>query len=227
MAAILLFTTIRGFSKGLIRTLFSCLTIFLALLITSQLHHFVGKGLVEFTNMSDSIQSQISNTLKVDPETEDEVVRTDQTKIIEGMNLPAGIKKGLTENNNADIYKAFEANGFYDYISKYLTSIIMNAISFMITMAATIIALRLILRMLDFLAELPILNGINRVGGLLFGAAQGLAVIWVFFIIVTIFGATTFGQDTYRAINDSTILSVLYNNNLLLAVITSMSSLLF
>lgn len=177
--------------------------------------------------MEKNIQQHISDTIKVDPEVEGEVVRTEQTKIIDGMNLPAGIKKGLTENNNADIYKAFNVNGFYDYISRYLTSLVMNAIAFIITLIATIISLRLLLKMLDFLTELPILNGINRVGGLLLGAAQGLAAVWIFFIIVTIFGATPFGQETYKSINDSAILSVIYNNNLLLTVITSMSTLLF
>jgi len=203
------------------------MTIFLALFITSHVHHYVGKALVELTSIDDTIQKQITNALSVDPDKEKEVVRSDQMKFIDHLNLPDGIKKGLTENNNVDIYEAFGVNGFYDYISKYLTGIAMNAISFVITLLLTIVLSKLLLRVLDFLTELPILHGINRIGGLLLGAAQGLAVIWIFFIIITIFGSTTMGQSAYNSINDSAFLSLLYNNNYLLVVITSMSALLF
>ena len=219
--------TFNGWKRGLIRSVFFFGTTILALLLSSQCYQFVGKGINEYTSWDTEIKKSIENSLQWKGQEEQELKRVEQTEKIEELNLPKSIKEGLIENNNYDIYEALEATGFYDYVSSYLTKMVINAIAFIITFLGTGIIIRILFKVLDFITEIPILREINTIGGLLLGAIEALIGIWLFFLIITILGSTSFGMTMYGYINDSILLTYLYNNNILLLVITNMSKVLF
>jgi len=79
---------------------------------------------------------------------------------------------------------------------------------------------------LDLISKLPLLNGVNKTAGLLAGLLHGLVIVWVFFLIITVFGGTKIGQQALEMIGESEILSFIYNNNLLLKFITSATKML-
>ena len=219
--------TANGYRKGLLKSVLFCGTTILALIITSQCYQFVGKALDEYTNIGETIQTSIQESLEIKTEETTKVKRTEQTKKIEALNLPQGIKDALIENNNLDIYNALNVDSFYEYIASYLSKLAINAIAYFITFILSGILIGLLLRVLDFITEMPILKEINKVGGLLLGAIEALIGIWIFFLVVTMFGSTPFGQTMYGYISDSVVLSFLYDNNIILNFITNMSKLLF
>ena len=219
--------TANGFRKGLLRSVLFFGTTILALILTSGCYQFVGKGIKEYTGISEKIEQSIEDSLKIKTEEQQNVKRVEQTKKIEEMNLPEGIKNALIENNNKDIYEALGVAGFYEYIASYLANMVVNGIAYFITFILSGIIIHLLLRVLDFITEIPILKEINQIGGLLLGAIEGIIGIWIFFLIVTLFGSTTFGETMYAYINDSVLLTYLYNNNIILMFITNMSKLLF
>ena len=125
------FVTLNGWKKGLIRGIFFFGTTMFAMFLSSQCYQFVGKGINEYTSWNTEIKKSIETSLQLQGKEDAELKRVDQTKKIEELNLPESIKKGLIENNNYDIYKAFEATGFYDYVASYLTELVINAIAFL------------------------------------------------------------------------------------------------
>ena len=81
--------------------------------------------------------------------------------------------------------------------------------------------------MLDMMSRIPVVNGLNKIGGFIFGLLNGVVYLWIACIIITIFSATAWGQYIFAQINDSVILSFIYNNNYLLELLANMGKVLF
>lgn len=224
-----LISIINGYKVGLVRGIFFCGTSLLSLLFASQCYPLIGKGLNEYTDLNYKIEGSIEKSLELQPigEEEGKIKRAEQTKKIQEMKLPQKLKDSLIENNNTEIYDALKVSGFYHYIARYLSKLVINCISFFLTFFIGCILIRFLLKILDFLTEVPILHGLNCVGGMILGAVEALIGIWLFFLVVTIVGSTEFGQAMYQYIDDNVWLSLLYNNNYLLILLTNMSKLLF
>ncbi len=217
----------RGWQKGLLKSVLFCGTTIIALLISSYSYSFVAKGLREHTELNQTLVSSIENSLEIQVDKKTKIKRVDQVKVIEEMNLPKGIKDALIENNNLDIYSALGVQNFYAYIANYISNMIVNGIAYFLSFVLSGILIRICFRVLDFITSIPIIREVDKVGGMLLGGIQGIVGIWIFFLIITMFGSTKFGEQMYTYINASPILTYLYDNNIILNVITSMSKLLF
>ena len=80
--------------------------------------------------------------------------------------------------------------------------------------------------MLNGLMELPILRGMNRLGGAIFGFCNSIMTIWLLFIVLTACSATTWGTQIMAQINDSQILTMMYDHNYLMNIIENISYIL-
>ena len=76
-------------------------------------------------------------------------------------------------------------------------------------------------------AELPLLKGVNRVLGLLVGTAQGICVVWILFLILTVMGGTDAGSRILILISQDKVLSVFYDTNIFLKLLMGMFGNLF
>jgi hypothetical protein len=91
------------------------------------------------------------------------------------------------------------------------------------TFIIILILLWIICIALDIVSKLPLLNQLNKTAGLAAGLIHGLAVVWLFFILITMFQSTELGQKAMGMIGESQALSLIYNNNFLLQFITSVT----
>lgn len=221
--AILLVNALIGMKAGFIKTAFSLLSMIVAVILTVWLSPVVNnvmKGNEKFYN---TISSKVEAML---PFAEEEADANEQISLIEGLHLPQSIKDSLIENNNTEVYKELAIGSFKDYVSSYLTGVIINALSFIATFVVILILLWVICIALDIVSKLPLLNQVNKTAGLVAGLVHGLVVVWIFFILLTVFGSTGFGQKAMEMIGESEILSIIYNNNFLLRFITSVAKML-
>ena len=150
-----------------------------------------------------------------------------QMEAIEQLPFPDGIKDGLIENNNREIYDALGVDRFAQYVANYVAILVINVMSYVIVFVVAYVVLKIIEWMLEELAELPVLDGMNRVGGLILGIINGFVGIWVLYIIFTLFCTTEWGLAALRQINESRILSFVYNHNYLLEIIKNIGKILF
>lgn len=72
--------------------------------------------------------------------------------------------------------------------------------------------------MLDAAAHLPVLKETNRKLGAAAGAIKGIVVLWLAFYLISLFGSSEQGAAA-GYIDDSIVLSFLYQNNILLVII--------
>jgi uncharacterized membrane protein required for colicin V production len=216
--ALLLGNALIGMKVGMIKTVFSLFSLIVSLVLTVYISPVVN----DFMRGNETFYGNITEKVeKFLPFEEEEAKVSEQVSAIEGLPLPQSIKDTLIENNNKEIYKVLSVTNFREYVSNYLAGIIVNALAFIVTFFVILIGLWVLSIALNIVSKLPLLNQINKTAGLLAGLVHGLVVVWIFFILITVFGGTELGQKALGMISESQILNMLYNNNLLLGFITS------
>lgn len=144
-----------------------------------------------------------------------------QIKAIEMAELPEVFKSLLSDNNNDVIYEKLGVKTFAEYVGEFLSKLIIHIVAFLCTFLLVTIVLRAIIFALDIVSELPVLGFFNRLAGGVVGAAGGLTIIWLFFVVITLLYVTAFGREIYQVIQENTILNMLYENNPLMKLATN------
>jgi uncharacterized membrane protein required for colicin V production len=108
-----------------------------------------------------------------------------QNALIEGLALPAFLIGILQSGNNPVLHELFKAANIAEYIYAYLTVIFINMLSIISAFIIISIILRALLRSLNIVTRLPIVNTLNRFGGIAAGAVQGLLVTWIAGLVIT------------------------------------------
>ncbi|MGB4661632.1 MAG: CvpA family protein, partial [Mobilitalea sp.] len=210
---------------GFVKKVFSLCFMIVAVILTIWINPYVNDFMRGNDQISGSISTKVETVFHLENEKEADV--SVQTEQIEGLSLPQSIKDSLVKNNTADVYEALSINSFKEYVTTYLSGIIINALAFIITFLVILIALWIVSIALDLISKLPLINQINKTAGLLAGIVHGLVIIWLFCILVTVFGGTEFGQKALQMIGESQLLSFIYNNNFLLQFVTGATKMFF
>ena len=121
-----------------------------------------------------------------------EIPRDTQIAAIEGADIPGVFKALLLNNNNSETYDELGVDNFIQYISAYATRLIINILSFILTFVVITVVMRAVIFALDIVANLPVLGFFNRLGGALLGAAGGLIIVWILFMLITMLYTTSF-----------------------------------
>lgn len=170
---------------------------------------------------SEDVVEEITNeAMKADP------AKVQQVNIINKMKVPEFIKTALMDNNHDDTRKSLGVTGFYEYISTYISYMIINAMAFVLSFALLLIIFAIVSIISAVVVHIPIIGGINRLGGMLFGFFEALLIVWVFFVIVAIIPDTPIGNWFFSQIDDSRILTILYEKNIFMRVVTGLNNLL-
>ncbi|MDO4298767.1 MAG: CvpA family protein [Lachnospiraceae bacterium] len=142
-----------------------------------------------------------------------------QESVIENLPLPESMKKQLLKYNNQEGYRNLKASTFQDYIVNYVASAILNILSFILAIVLVQIILWLVIRTLDLLAHVPGISFVNRLAGGALGLLQGLFVLWLFFLVLSMCSATEPGLKILSMVQESEILTALYNSNLFVQIV--------
>ncbi len=216
---LLIMMGMHGYRKGFIRKTFSLLAMVLSIALVSMVSPYISDFIQYNTSIYDSLKETCAGILYTGEGSFDNTTQAGQEQLIGSSYLPASVKERLVSENTASVYQMLGATGFNDYVGGYIAKMIINAISFIVAFLVVFIALRIVIRVLDLFAKLPILNGINRTAGMAMGVVQALLIIWIGFVVITIFSNQEIGRICYQYINDSAFLSALYNYNILMRFI--------
>lgn len=224
----------RGRRVGFIKTVFSIFSIVIAIVIAATVSPYISKSLCSNERFYNFVNEKVDDFIKIDKNKAEESNNQDKLSVgeqvdsINQLSIPKAFKTKLIENkNNLEVYKALKVKDFQSYVSSYVTTLIINAVSFILSYLAAMILLFILCSALNIISKLPVINGLNKTAGLLVGIFEGLLVIWLLCIVLTIFSSTNIAQSLYQLINESQILSSLYNNNLLLQCIMNITKVLF
>ena len=217
--------TLSGWSRGFVRV-FAGMFFFLAsTVLVYYATPYISDFIKENTPIYQAAEENCREMLKGGEGQENSGL--EQKKFIEGLGLPEALEKQLLGGSDSGSSVDRAVEGVSDYLAEYMAGLILNILTFVVTLAAVNLVLRMTVLTLDNLAKLPVLNSINKAFGMVLGAAQGLLVVWVAFLVITAFGNTDAGRKLLEMIHESPILDFLYNINIFLKIMLRMMAEMF
>ena len=217
--------TLSGWSRGFVRV-FAGMFFFLAsTVLVYYATPYISDFIKENTPIYQAVEENCREMLKGGEGQENSGL--EQKKFIEGLGLPEALEKQLLGGSDSGSSVDRAVEGVSDYLAEYMAGLILNILTFVVTLALVNLVLRMTVLTLDNLAKLPVLNSINKAFGMVLGAAQGLLVVWVAFLVITAFGNTDAGRKLLEMIHESPILDFLYNINIFLKIMLRMMAEMF
>jgi uncharacterized membrane protein required for colicin V production len=116
--------------------------------------------------------------------------------------MPNFIRHALTEG----IENTTEA------VAASLTEMAINILCFLAVFIIVKFGLKLIVKLLNGVANLPLLSFFNKVGGLAVGAFNGVLIVYILLAIASVFMT----DRLYGLVEASTYAKMMYNNNIIL-----------
>ncbi len=216
-------SALRGYQKGFVKSLASLASIFLSLVLVNLANPYVTDFLKEHTPVYTYIEEKCGETfsaaLQNNAATEAGAALL-QDEVIESLPLPDVLKNMLRQSNTPEYYAEQAIRSFSEYVPKYMANLILTIVSFVCTWILVIVFVWLAVKALDLVANLPVIKGINQVLGLLVGLVQGLIIVWIGFLVITVFSHADTGRQLMSMISENPFLETLYNTNILLDILT-------
>lgn len=147
-------------------------------------------------------------------------IQTQGNAIIDNITwLPGFLTEQIKNNNNTAMYEFLGVGTIQEYISTYITNIIISLIAILITWFLLKVVLITILRILGGMIEhLPVISSFNRAGGFVFGLTKGLLTLSVIGLIIPMMLALPVFQSISQSIQASLVTKWLYDNNFILLI---------
>ncbi len=182
---------IFGYKKGFVRSIVGILSLAASIVLAWLLYPVVADLLVAFgveSALVESIQATLSTYMGGGAELE---------------TLPEAIRSAAEQGRDGMILGAAEA----------VAQIVLNIIAFLAVLLLSRIAIWIGIRVLNILANLPVIGFFNRTAGLLLGAVQGVIVVYI--ILTVIYAAAPLRESTAvsTAIQGSALTASMYENN--------------
>lgn len=199
---------IHGYRKGFIRMAYSLVAIMLSIALVSIITPYVKEALLNNTTLYEKLTDKCTEALEKRESKEAEesngIMKSGDKKPL----LPSAvdtISNSLIKDKL--VHKAKQAAG------ASIAMWILCVISYVGSMIAVWVIMNFIEGALDLVSRLPVIHGMNQLMGTVTGAIEGLLVFWLLCIILTAFCLEEFCRPIFEMIQESQILSFLYENN--------------
>lgn len=215
--AVLVLCVFNGIQRGMIRAAFALVSVILTLILGFILNPYVTEFLKEETPVYEVIQVKCEESISqaLEEQLEQKINEEQQNQFIETLSMPDNLKKMLIKNNNTEGYRHLLAESFGEYLSHSIAQLAVGAISLIITFLFISILMNITGGLLQGIFSLPILSLVNRAGGGVLGAVQGVFVVWVIFLVITLFWDAQWAQTAAEMLEENSVTAYLYDNNLL------------
>lgn len=228
ITALFLVFIINGWHKGFLKIIISFAGTVVILIAVVALSPKVSRYVTENTEIYEKTRykvisvflDKLSNADDKIQSGEDDISDNAKNSFLEDLNLPEIMKSDLIEKNASEMYQALLTTVFRDYISVYITKLIINAGSFVGVYITLSVFLWFIVKSSDIVSKIPVIKGFNKILGGLTGAAEAIIIVWIFFFVIIMFLGNEIGGKLLKDVQASDILTYLFNNNLLFRFIS-------
>lgn len=211
---IILFSTVWGFNRGILRMIIPLASIIISILIayytTAPIVKLVTNNSFAYSTIEEKVKKSIPNpSQKID-------TKDLQNKYIEEANYPAIIKEALINGNTKENYEKLGVDSFSDYLSKTISSLVTKAMVSVGIFVIAFIIVRIICRVLKIANNLPIIHGVSSVLGAILGLAIGIIIAGIVVIVYGLLTADLSGFEALNSLFSNKVINETLNNNLFL-----------
>ena len=215
VCAIILFCAIRGWNRGLLRILYSLISIVLLIGLISYATPYISSYIKNNTGVYTALEQRCTQAIRNSGQ--EKVSDTvDNGTSVAGVSLPEQVTSYITDSGN----NLLDQVGVYDALGKKMADWILAGISYFVALLIAGIIVSMIGRSLRIVNRIPVLRGVNRTLGIFAGAFQGLILVWLLFMLLSLFAGTEEGKMCIEQIDQSGILRYLYYNNVPSRILT-------
>lgn len=205
-----------AYFKGFVKTFFGFVSTILAIALACMFCKTLATYIKDNTEIDDFIMKSIvsingESSGDTNEESEPTVEDSENTSI----SIAESIPNTLNEMFGLDEMKEEATTNIVNKI----TDIAINILSWLIIYAVTRIVLLILTLIFDGIMSLPILKTINNLAGLALGAIMGIFRVYFILAIVYFVSNIVNIAGVVNAISMSTVVSQMYNNNLLINLI--------
>lgn len=218
---VVVISAIIAFKKGFVKTFFDFISTFIAIVLAFSLCNFGVQLIKENTTIDEWLEEALNKSLNVSEEKNEEYVLEKDYTTSDNAN-----NNFLTETLENLPQNIKEIVGLEEYKENAKISIIENSIEIILKILSWIIIYvlaRLILWLLclifNGIMSIPFLKQINNMAGLVLGAVVGLFRIYIFLAFVSFLTSVVTMDSFMELIKNSMIISVMYENNILISLI--------
>lgn len=213
LIAVLVLNVIIGYRKGLSSIIFGFLCTFVATIIALIFFRPIGNLVIDKTPADEFFSDGIYRMFDSQDVQDGQLINKDETKMSDQ----------IVELINNFINEALEktADSALTYTSVKLSHLIIYLLTFIVIIVVLRILFGLFEDLVDILVRLPILKQLNNSGGIIVGVIKGFLIIYVVFAAFAAFSPVIANLGILNMIQSSKIGSVLYNDNLLLKIISN------
>lgn len=201
---------ITGIKKGLTGSIIKLVSFIVALVLAFMLYKPVAAAITKNTQIDENIQNTIIQTFSKEKEETPGDSSQEQnmpTKFVQDIN-------SKIENETTDA-----RNKIVEETAKTTTTTIINIGSGIIVFIVARILLVIVSLFAKTITNLPIISQIDKIGGLAYGAVEGMLVIYIVLGLISLTSLIWANNSVVTAVTKSTIASILYNNNIILNIL--------
>ena len=211
----MLFFVIIGYKKGLIKELITLAGSIMALLMAFVIYPAIN-SILKVTALYTIIYTGVFE--KVQNINFGKGLQSQGNAIIENITwLPKVLTEQIRDNNNSAMYEVLGVHTLHEYISTYITNMIISMLAILITWFLIKIVLIGALKKLGNIVEyLPVISQFNQLGGGIVGAIKGLLTLSIIMLIIPIIVANPNLSDIGMKLEASYFVQWIYKHNLVI-----------
>lgn len=206
-----------GVKKGLVRMVMAFASSLLAIAIVAAIHEPIEAEVRSRTACYERIEEGVGTYVQDGFATVLDNISQSADDLIERLPFPDVLKTYLRDGDNPANWKRLGVMDAADYVTRCLSELVFSALVCVCVFVVVRIAIWILTALLEHIVELPVLRQLNSIAGAAAGAACTVILLWVGGLIVTAAAATDWGREALVLIRESPLLSLIYNNNLLIS----------
>lgn len=193
-----------GYARGMVKIVLSMVAMIVTVILATILTVPIGKLIKETTPVYTNMYSTVEKSVK-----ENNVVNEAG---LSKLDLPKQIVDKIEENGIVDNYETI--------VATEITDAAFNAGVYLVVTIIVYILVKMVISMMNFVAKLPLIKEVNKVGGFAIGLIYGLVVLWALCLVLTTFSSKPWAKEIFSAVNKNDFLGFIYNNNLITWLVT-------
>lgn len=208
IVAVIALFIIAGYKKGLTGCLIKLVSFVLAIVIAAVLYKPVANGIMQNTKIDDNIKESIIDTLSSQEEK-----KSEDNGSKESTNLPTTIANNIEEGLKTT------TNNMIEQTAEGTTTTIMYAGTAILLFIIARVLLGVISLILKGITNLPVIKQVDKIGGFLYGIAEGLIIVYLILAIISLVSVVWVDNNVVTAITSSYLGNLLYKNNIIINLI--------
>lgn len=213
---IIVFFGVIGLRNGFLYSIFKIAAFFIAIVVSIQFYPAIASLLLKtdlYTNIKASIYENLlmqNGEAAVDSGGPAKQAAADT--VVSDLELPGFFKENLV-SKIPNPTQLVDIEKIMDTISGELATTVISIISLALLYVLVRIGLLLLKNILKGLAMLPVFKQMDKLGGIAFGAVEGLLTIYIIFTLLMLFNATPAFKPVFEALDNSAVARYLYQHN--------------